>query len=415
MDSTSSSYQASSNAAPLNEVMSKKDRRAQLAKLFIVAFVSIGIVALTVFDVIQTAKSLEKKIELTDKIHASIDAAMLIHSLQKERGMTALYSTQSLLNSDRRKLRQFREKTDETIVKLKTRNSGSLDKLSGGKEPFVNILKEKKRIIDEGEASTIEILKKYREWIDELISTLAEYLRSENAGGFANLVYAYELLIMSKEEAGMERALGGLRFIEGKNFSHANKTWYIQKSTLAQQYLRTGFLISNEMKDIHSSVFANRSHLMKEIERKRKVLFSESHTEPSKEDGLEWFDLMTKYNNALLELQRRQADMINAMVDKTVAENANQLVIRSMLLCFTLIIVPAIILSLGRVQKHFYEYTLSLFDKVGLEQARTDFLMRQNSRYIENLSQKWRDFSNQNHSASSSNRVAPNAVVIGSH
>ncbi|XP_028390699.1 uncharacterized protein LOC114515609 [Dendronephthya gigantea] len=325
--------------------------------------------------------------------------------------MTALYSTQSLLNSGGRMLREFREKTDETIVKLKTRNGRSLDKLSDGKEPFENILKEARRIIDEGEASTLDTLQKYREWIDELIFTLTGYLRSENLGGYAHLVYAYELLIMSKEEAGMERALGGLRFMEGKNFSYANMTWYIQKSTLAQQYLRIGFLFSNEMKEIHSSVFANSTYLMKKIERKRKVLFSESHTEPSKKDGLEWFDLMTKYNNLLLELQMQQADMISTKVDKTVAENANQLIIRSMLLCFTLIIVPGIILSLGRVQKRFYEYTLSLFDKVGLEQARTDFLMRENSRNIENLSQKWKDFSNHNHGPSYSNRVAPNAVV----
>ncbi|XP_028390665.1 uncharacterized protein LOC114515580 [Dendronephthya gigantea] len=414
MDATPSSYQASSNAASPNKVITKKDRRAQLVKLFIVAFVSIGTVALTIFDVIQTAKSLEKKIELTDKIHASIDAAMLIHNLQKERGMTALYSTQSLLNSDGHKLRQFRKNTDEAIVNLKTRYGGSLDKLSDGREPFVNILKEARRIIDEGGASILETLQKYRKWIDELIFTLTEYLRTENTDGYAHLVYAYELLIMSKEEAGMERALGGLRFIEGKNFSHANTTWYIQKSTLAQQYLKIGFLFSNEMKDMHSSIFANSSYLMKKIERKRKLLFSEFHPEASKEDGLEWFDLMTKYNNLLLELQRQQADMISTMVDKTVDENANQLVIRSMLLCFTLIIVPCIIISLGMVQKRFYEYTLSLFDKVGLEQARTDFLMRENSRHIENLSQKWRDFSNHNHGASYSNRVARKAVENGS-
>ena len=379
----STSYQASSNANHPTKVISKKDRRVQLAKLSIVAFVSIGTVALTIFDVIQTAKSLEKKIELTEKIYASIDTAMLIHSLQKERGMTALYLTQRLLNSsdNGQKLREFRKETDDAIVKRS--NYASLHKLSDSAEPFLNVLKGFRRIIDADKITTIEILQNYRKWIEELIFMLTEYVRSENLEGYASLVYSYQLLIMSKEEAGMERALGGLRFMEGKEFSHVNKTWYIQKSTLAHDYLQTSFLFSKEMKSIHSSVFANSSDLMKKIEKKRKVLYTASHTEPSNEVGLEWFDLMTKYNNLLLELQICQADLIKIMVNEEVDENINQLVIRSVLLCFTLIVVPCIILSLGRVQRRFYEYTLSLFDKVGLEQARTDFLMRENSRHIE--------------------------------
>ena len=380
-----SSYQASSNAKHPKNVMTKKDRRVQLVKLSLIAFVSIATVALIIFDVIQTAKSLETKIVLTDKIHASIDTAMLIHSLQKERGMTALRSTQRLLNScdNGCKLKEFREETDKAIVKLKRRNEAYLDKLAGGTETFVNVLKGTRRIIDTGGTTTVKILQKYRKWIENLIFTITKNLRSENLEGYANLIYAYELLIMSKEEAGMERALGGLKFIEGKNFSHENTTWYMQKSTLAHYYLKVGFLFSNKMKSIHSSVFANSSDLVKKIENKKKVLFSGSHNEPSNEDGLEWFNLMTKYNDLLLQLQMRQADLINIKVIEAVDENINQLVIRSVLLCFTLIIVPCIIVSLGRVQKRFYEYTLSLFDKVGLEQARTDFLMRENSRYIE--------------------------------
>ena len=380
-----SSYQASSSAMHPRNVMTKKDRRVQLVKLSLIVFISIATVALTIFDVIQTAKSLEKKIELKDKIHASIDTAMLIHSLQKERGMTAIRSTQRLFkfSDNGGKLREFRKEADQAIVKLNSRNEAYLDKLTNSTESFVNVLNGTRRIIDAGKTTTIKILKKYRAWIEKLIFTLTEYLRSENLQGYANLVYAYELLIMSKEEAGMERALGGLKFIEGKNFSHDNTIWYMQKSTLAHNYLQAGLLFSNEMKSIHSSVFANSSELMKKIKRKREVLFSASQPEPSNEDGLKWFDLMTKYNDLLLKLQMRQADLINAMVNEAVDEKTNQVVIRSVLLCFTLIIVPCIIVSLGRVQKRFYEYTLSLFDKVGLEQARTDFLMRENSRHIE--------------------------------
>ena len=183
------------------------------------------------------------------------------------------------------------------------------------------------------------------------------------------------MIILSKEEAGMERALGGLKFTQGTNFSSSNTIWYNEKRVLAEKYLTIGFLFSSEIKNIHASLFTNTSDLMKKIEKKRKVLSDGWYNKTSNDEAYEWFELMTKYNNLMLELQIRQADLLQEKVEDKRVESKNQLVIRSLLLCFTVIIVPVIVVSLARVQKSFYEYTLSLFDKVGLEQARTDFIM----------------------------------------
>ena len=131
------------------------------------------------------------------------------------------------------------------------------------------------------------------------------------------MVYAYEMMIFSKEEAGMERALGGLKFIQGKNFSAINTTWYNEKRVLAENYLQTAFLFSSELKYIHTSLFANTSHLVKKIDKKRKVLSRGVYQTFSDDEAYSWFELMTKYINMMLELQVRLADLIEIRGGRT--------------------------------------------------------------------------------------------------
>ncbi|XP_028419216.1 uncharacterized protein LOC114544937 [Dendronephthya gigantea] len=386
-------FQGSSDAEHPKAVIKKQDRRLQLAKLAIIAFVSIGTVVLIIIDVIQTGKSFQKKQELTHKIQGSIDTALVIHNLQKERGMTALQLGFRQLNfKDKRiKLREIRLKTNESIAILEKRDDDEYSTLAEGKIPFPNVLEEFRRKIDNGQTSAFDQLLTYRRWITKLISTLTEYTKSRNLEDYANLVYAYEMVILSKEEAGMERAVGGLNFIQGSDYTCINTTLYTEKRVLAEKYLEAGFLFSSELRNTYFSLFANTSHWMEKIAKKRKILSSTYNS--SDLEAYEWFDLMTRYGDLILKLQLRQADFIEAKVQEKMYESTYQLVIRSLLLCFTLIITPCIIISLARVQKRFYEYTLSLYDKVELEQGRTDFLMRENARHVENLAEKWKGFS----------------------
>lgn len=104
--------------------------------------------------------------------------------------------------------------------------------------------------------------------MEELILKLTEYLRSKNLGGYANLVYAYELLITSKEKAGRQRAFGDFKFIERKcqRCKHNENSTCIKVPLLIVISKLVGFFFSNEMKSIYSSAFANSSNLMKKIE-----------------------------------------------------------------------------------------------------------------------------------------------------
>ncbi len=245
-------FQATADAEDPRGVITKKDRRYQLGKLFVIALVSTATVVLTIIDVAQTAKSYEKKTELIYKVQGSINTALFIHSLQKERGLTALQlGFQSLsFNESRLKLRDLRQETNRNIAELERRDDTDLNVLTGGTSSFLDALEGYRSKIDNGEISVIKHLQVYRHWIYLLITALANYIKSENLEDYANLVYSYDMVILSKEEAGMERALGGLKFIQGKNFSIVNTTWYNEKRTLSHHYLKTAFLFSPEVTNI---------------------------------------------------------------------------------------------------------------------------------------------------------------------
>jgi hypothetical protein len=387
MEVSPSSPQSGSNNDSHKKDVSKKDRRYQLAKLIVIAFVSAVTVALIIVDVTGTAKSFQKKIELNYKMQGSIVTATVIHNLQEERGMTVVQLGYKQLNfkTQRLALDEIRRKTNQSILLLQKRADARLQNFEGNKRSFQHILENWRSEIDQGRANIIEILQQYKTWTEKLISWMSKFVESENLEDYSHLFYAYEMLVLSKEEAGMERAVGGLKLTHGENFTVTDTFWYNRKRVLAENYLKTGFLFSEELKAIHTSVFANNLQTMKKIEEKRNSLSSELYSKSSEDvaAAYEWFDLMTIYSNLMLELQKQLADLIMKKVDEKIQECTNQLIIRSLLLCFTLIVVPCIVVSLAKVQKRFYEYTLSLLDKVDLEQGRTDFLMQENARHCD--------------------------------
>lgn len=371
-------------------VISKKDRRLQFFKLSIIAFVSLATVVLTSRDVAQTAKIYKMKQNLREKVKISIETASIIHNLQKERGLTALFLVMKLRRTHRskKKMEKFRRDTDESIRSVKEwGNSASSKTEISNSVSFLKALKSFRSKVD-NKSENVQVtrhLHTYSSWINELISWLPQHTAEENLEDYAHLVFGYQMIIQSKEEAGLERALGGMYFIQGKNFGIANTSWYNEKRIRANGYLSTAFSFSTEVKKIYNELINNKkvTSWMQRLKAKRDLLVFGYISKPSKSSAQAWFDLMTQYSNLMLEVQMRIANLIQHHVKDEIKMSLNSLVIRSLLLCFTLIVVPCIIFSLVKVQKAFYEYTLSLIDKVDLEQGRTEFLMNENARYVE--------------------------------
>ena len=225
----------------------------------------------------------------------------------------------------------------------------------------------------------------FSSWIHELISWLSHYTVTQDIQNHADDLFAYHMIVNSKEDLELEKTLGAIYFLYGRKFTSQNITLYNEKRVRAQAFLDTALLFSSVMKNIYFSLIKkmNASSWLKDIESKRQLITSNIITNSSTNAAMDWFDLMTKYGNLMLEMEVNDSHRIKSHVDEVMRSNILWLIIRSLLVCFAVIAVPFIIISLIRVQNDFYTYAYSLHSKVGLEQSRTEFLMRENARHVE--------------------------------
>jgi hypothetical protein len=230
-----------------------------------------------------------------------------------------------------------------------------------------------------------ELIRIFSSWIHEFISWLAHYTVTQDIQNHADDLFAYHMILNTKEELELEKTFGAMYFLHGEEFTFQNVTLYNEKRVRAQAFLDTGLLFSSVVKNNYYSLIKemNASVWLKDIESKRQYIASNSFTNSSKDNAMDWFDLMTKYGDLMLRLEVNDANRIESHVDDVIRSNVLWLIIRSLLVCFAVIAVPFIILSLVRIQNDFYKYAHSLHHKVGLEQSRTEFLMRENARHVD--------------------------------
>ena len=371
-------------------LITKKHRRFQLLKLGIIALVAAAIAVYTIVDVARATKLHIQIMNLEDKVDKKIETTSLIHHLQKERGMTALIlaSHWRKRNAEYKDLIDCQRKVNKSILSLKSLG-GSYESgtVITSKLSFLRDLQRIRKTVL-GTEQTVSIkqqLNTYSKWIIELISWLPNYIAKEKFDDYSGWVYSYLMITNSKEEAGLERVLGGLYFLKGKNFTFENISWYNEKRIRARCFRDAAFSFSEAVQDIYRSLQKsnNYSLVMKKIEAKRKILISKESFTPSHEAASEWFDLMTDCNDILFELQTR----VSSFVEESIKNEAN-LILKSLihplfLLFFTLLLVPGLLFSLMKVQNANCKNTISLDGKVNLEQGRTAFLMRENARHVD--------------------------------
>ena len=366
-------------------VITKKKQRLQLFKVFVIACIAAATAVVTVVDVSYTAAIYKQIQKLNQNIQYSIETASVIHNLQKERGLASLLLFLKSWNTKDHKdeLEESRKETDESIMALgnwkmiKMNGTTIHDRYSFSK--FLRNFRSKENV------TVTELLNTYSNFTKGLLSWLPRYTASENLEHFSGLVFAYEMMIYSKEEAGLEKAFGGIYFLLGKNFTANNISHYNEKRIKAQTYLETALSFFPEVKNTYLSLIKkdNNTSLLEELKEKRMMLVSNNVTNPSQNVAMQWLNLMAKRNDLMLEVQMKDATFIKNRVNSVMRSTIKWLILRCLLLCFAFIGVPCIIFSLFRVQNAFYKYTQSLFDKVGLEQGRTEFLMKENARHVE--------------------------------
>lgn len=166
---------------------------------------------------------LDRAKAVKQRISHNIQVGTVVHDIQLERGISALYISSKRTEDMFHKLSDIRDKLDNDLerviawdwtVSLADMNVTHVDFSSRAK--FREGIEEFRRTLDSTNLTISQVLGFYSGVNEKLMDWMvAGILTSSNENLWAALV-SFHMLIVAKEQAGVERALGGTFFTDGE-------------------------------------------------------------------------------------------------------------------------------------------------------------------------------------------------------
>ncbi|MDC0933589.1 nitrate- and nitrite sensing domain-containing protein, partial [Arcobacteraceae bacterium] len=278
----------------------------------------------------KTENYIRDTIDVTDPtmkkaITIASSLANLLHETQKERGATAGFLGSkgkkfSTILSAQRKLTNEKIKTLKLILQQIPKDYFTSNYKLSLRHVSINIQKiEKIRDkISSFDISTTEAIKYYTKMNSSFLNTIASMIQMGTTPNEVRDLSAYYNFLMSKERAGIERAVLSNSFARNK-FLPGMKMKFIKLVTEQDSYIDTFMRTSNTL---HSGYYQNtvQGEAVKEVNRMRKIAFDASTIGGFNENATEWFNHMTEKINKLKQvddyLVKRLLTRLDALEDK---------------------------------------------------------------------------------------------------
>ena len=248
------------------------------------------------YRVSQTLQKLNLGVKLSVKLSA------LVHETQKERGATAgfigsggkkfinkLPKQRELTDKRLKELKSFVEKND--FSKINTELSSTLNATLQSLERLNSIRGQ----VDNLSISLGEALKYYTGTNKSILDTVSNVLKSSEDKSITKQLSAYSNFLLSKERAGIERAVGTGTLNKDK-FTNTFKIKFIKLLSAQDSYMANYLVFaSKESKTFYNQTMQGND--IDEVNRIRKILLTKN--ENFGEKGSYWFKVMTGKINKL--------------------------------------------------------------------------------------------------------------------
>ena len=167
----------------------------------------------------------------------------LIHAVQKERGVSAIFIG-SAGNGLAERLPVRQAETDEKNVRLTSaltyfdaeRMSGTLGTRIASAREAMKEIEGWRRAVAERRMTAAELTRFYNSAVTRLIGVVEELLVVSPRADLTRSIYAYLHLLQAKESAGLERAIGAAGFASGR-FDPASRARLVEVIDRQRQYL----------------------------------------------------------------------------------------------------------------------------------------------------------------------------------
>ena len=147
-----------------------------------------------------------------------LDTGNAVHYMQIERGTTALFIGSNGSTEMYEKLQSKYKLTNSALDKISTWPTSSQLPQFTSKQSFIeHIYQFRSNLVPWQEhVSLSEAIRFYTEGNAVMIGWVAESMKVFDGGSTWNSLVGYHMLILSKEQAGIERALGGVFYASGR-------------------------------------------------------------------------------------------------------------------------------------------------------------------------------------------------------
>jgi PAS domain S-box-containing protein len=322
-------------------------------KLLIAMFSLVFILIFLATTIIQAYYSkINSLIVLNEKITLSRNISNLIHSLQKERGLSSGYIVNDNGNFTKEMLQQ--RKITDTLIKELFQSFDSVNCKDLAIDAL-NIKRKMKRLssireeIDAYKYSTVEIITKYSHLNSLLLDMIINIAKTSHIPSITQSILAYSYLLYFKEYLGLERAEGVI-LLSKNQYDQENFIKFVNLMAIGKQN-EVMFLkyASNSLQ--HYYLQHIKTKQLTEVEKiEAKILHNENKAYAIQPKA--WYDLMTQKLNTIDKVSQYIENTTQKKIRKDLHNSKVFFIIIILLLIMSWLIFIYIMLHLVKLIKN---------------------------------------------------------------
>ncbi|XP_012937760.1 uncharacterized protein LOC101864616 [Aplysia californica] len=359
-------------------------KRKQLVKMTSIVMIPVVVLTgLTANTFFTTFTNYINSSQIRDILLYSVELGKVIHFLQEERDMSALYLSDLGRSRSKSLLLQRYPETDRALEKLPFWTSGpTLTRAEfQSKDKFLSYLNRHRYELDTLNQTVTQELEMYTSLIRVFITWLYSAITEAQSGFIWRSLVAYQEVIIAKEYMGLERALGTIFYMEGRFPSQDIYLWFSESQDVANETFLSARRYSDLVAALYNKNIEGNEMLLVVLGRMRaEIRRNDRGGIGSFKTAEFWFNNMTRYMDLLLETQRELAVEITQVLDERQESNLQKMVAISVVFVCVFILCPVIIYAVYSLTNEIQKYSITLADRtkaLNKEKKRTDTLLYQ--------------------------------------
>ncbi|XP_071479277.1 uncharacterized protein [Diadema setosum] len=364
--------------------LTRRGKRIQLAKMLILISIPVfSLAILAVMDLHKIASDNIVNVEVRNVIRFSRDIGVLLSCLQKERDMSTLYVS-VIGTEDKEFLSETYELTDMALYELQDWpvETTIINELPffRQKSDFQAHLANHRRHLHRFNTTAHLEIDFYTDPLRIFIDWLYDSVGNSEGNGLWRTLVAYQLLIVSIVDIGIERTLGYLFLAHGGFLRHEDYVWYLEKYTVGTWNFEASKRYAPLISSLYNELVGNQTDFTSVIEMMREeILESEKNDrQPNFADATLWVEKMTVYIDILENLQKIMAETILEQLNSDMENDTKAIAISIFLVILVVIMCPLILRAFWTLTTTIQNCALSLATQMkalNTEKKRANWLL----------------------------------------